>query len=80
MQAIMDVISILVTFLVNGNATSTAVTVGTTVTASVPANTVGWIPQFISCITSNSLLLVFVVLPLVGLGVGFIGRLIHTRG
>lgn len=38
---------------------------------------VDWVGDFVALITSNDLLLLFVIVALVGLGVGLISRLIH---
>ena len=46
--------------------------VGTLVT-----NSITWIGEFVTVITSNSLLLAFVITSFVGLGVGLINRLIR---
>ena len=51
---------------------STLVTdVGTLVTGAI-----GWITDFVGAITSNPLLLAFVIIAFVGLGVGLIRRII----
>lgn len=47
---------------------------------SLVSNSIDWVGDFVDLIVGQPLLLTFVVLPLVGLGVGFISRLIHTRG
>lgn len=44
---------------------------------SVVTSAISWIGSFVGAITSNSLLLLFVIIAFVGLGVGLIGRLIH---
>lgn len=44
---------------------------------------ISWMGEFVTSITAtgNEILLLFVVcVPLVGLGVGLLNRLIHTRG
>lgn len=38
---------------------------------------VSWIGQYVTAITANPLLLIFVVTAFVGLGVGLISRIIH---
>lgn len=43
----------------------------------VVTEAIKWIGQFVSVITDNPLLLMFVVVAFVGLGVGLISRLIH---
>lgn len=50
----------------------------TTVT-SVVTSAIGWMTSFVSAITAsgNEILLLFVVVPLVGLGVGLIRRMIR---
>lgn len=48
----------------------------TQITALVTA-AVGWIGQYVTTITANPLLLIFVVTAFVGLGVGLISRIIH---
>lgn len=47
----------------------------TDVTAIVTAS-VGWVGQFLTVITENPLLLMFVIVPFVGLGIGLLKRLI----
>ena len=52
--------------------------VGSFVTASI-----GWMGDFVETITAsgNEVLFIFVAaVPLVGIGVGLLNRLIHTRG
>ena len=39
----------------------------------------GWISNVVSTVTSNPLILMFVILPLVGLGVGLFRRLINVQ-
>lgn len=39
---------------------------------------VGWVGEFVTKITGTPLLLLFVVTPFVGLGIGLIRRIIHT--
>lgn len=48
----------------------------TAVTSIVTAS-IGWVTSFVGAITSNPLILMFVVLAFVGLGVGLIRRLIR---
>lgn len=38
---------------------------------------VGWVGQFITVITENPLLLMFVIMSVVGLGIGLLSRLIR---
>lgn len=52
-------------------------TIMTAVTAIV-TEAIKWIGQFTAAITSNPLLLAFVVVSFVGLGVGLIRRIIHA--
>jgi hypothetical protein len=47
--------------------------IGKLVTAGI-----GWISQFVTTITGSPLLLLFVITPFVGLGIGLIRRIIHT--
>lgn len=56
-----------------------AVTLSTILTSitSVVTSAITWVGNFITVITSNPLLLLFVIVCFVGLGVGLIGRLIH---
>ena len=44
---------------------------------SIVTEAVGWIGQYVTVITSQPLLLMFVVVAFVGLGVGLIKRLIR---
>lgn len=44
---------------------------------SVVTSAISWVGQFVSAITSNPLILLFVVVSFVGLGVGLINRLIR---
>lgn len=39
----------------------------------------GWVGSTVSTVTSNPLILLFVILPLVGLGVGLFRRLINVQ-
>lgn len=43
---------------------------------TIVSNAITWIGEFVSCITGNPLLLMFVVVAFVGLGVGLIRRII----
>lgn len=43
----------------------------------VVTEAIKWIGQFVTVITANPLLLMFVIVAFVGLGVGLISRLIH---
>lgn len=45
---------------------------------TVVGNCITWVGDWLGCITSNPLLLMFMLLPLVGIGVGFIKRLIRV--
>lgn len=47
--------------------------IGKLVTAGI-----GWISQFVTTISGSPLLLLFVITPFVGLGIGLIRRIIHT--
>lgn len=69
MANFIEVIGNLITMLVGG-------TIGS---GSDAITVTGAIPQFINVITSNPLILMFAVLPLVGLGVGFIKRLLKVN-
>lgn len=44
---------------------------------SLVSAAVGWIGQYVTAITGNPLLLIFVITAFVGLGVGLISRIIH---
>lgn len=55
--------------------TSTIATVLETVTSVVTAS-IGWMNSYISEVMSNPLILLFVCIPLVGLGIGLIRRMI----
>lgn len=55
-----------------------AIFVGTPAGDGTPA-VPSWISTIVSTITSNSLLLIAVVLPFVGLGVGMLRRLFSTK-
>ena len=48
----------------------------TSITSFVTA-AVGWVGQYVTAITANPLLLIFVVTAFVGLGVGLISRIIR---
>lgn len=50
-----------------------------TMLGSLISNVVDWIGDFSTAITSNSLILFFVGLSLIGIAVGFITRLIQVR-
>lgn len=65
MSAFIEVVSNLVTMLVGGTIDGVAVT--------------GVIPQFVNVIVSNPLILMFAVLPLCGLGVGMLRRLLKVN-
>ena len=62
------------------DATSVLTTVLTAI-GSVVTSAVGWMSDYLSTITAtgNELLLLFVILPVVGLGVGLIKRLISVN-
>lgn len=49
----------------------------TSAVSSLVTAAIGWIGQFVTVITSNPLLLAFVVVSFVGLGVGLIRRIIR---
>lgn len=53
---------------------STLITAITTIVTAA----CGWVGQFVTVITSNDLLLMFAVMPLVGLGVGMLKRLLKV--
>lgn len=57
------------------------VTIATITTAigSLFTEAVGWVGDIAGAIASNPILLIFAVLPLVGLGVGLFKRLISVR-
>lgn len=44
---------------------------------SVVTEAISWITSFVSCISGQPLLLLFVITSFVGLGVGLIRRIIH---
>lgn len=44
----------------------------------IVTSALSWVTQVVSTITSNPLLLLFVILALVGLGVGLVARLLHV--
>lgn len=58
---------------------TTTATVGTILTnvTSVVTESVNWITSFVGAITSNPLILTFVILSIAGMGVGLIRRLIR---
>lgn len=58
---------------------ATAATVATILAdvTSIVTSAVGWITSYVGAITSNPLLLMFVLVSFVGLGVGLINRLIR---
>lgn len=41
---------------------------------------IGWAGTVATTVAENNLLLIFVIVPLVGLGVGLFSRLLHVRG
>lgn len=45
--------------------------------SSVVSSAITWLGQFVSAITSNPLVLLFVIVAFVGLGIGLLSRLIH---
>lgn len=59
--------------------TTTTVTIATLLenVSSLVTSSVSWIGSFVGAITSNSLILMFVIVAFVGLGVGLIKRLIR---
>lgn len=59
---------------------SPAVTVSTIVTnvSTLVAESVKWVGSFVDAITSNPLILTFVIVAFVGLGVGLIKRLVRV--
>lgn len=58
-------------------ATATITTILTNVTALV-TEAIKWVGSFVGAITSNPLLLMFVIVAFVGLGVGLIKRLVRV--
>lgn len=46
--------------------------IGSIVTAAI-----GWVGSFVTVVTSNPLILLFVIVAFVGLGVGLLSRLMH---
>lgn len=46
---------------------------------SVVTAAVGWVGQFVDMITGNDLLLLFAIVPIVGLGVGLLKRLFSVN-
>lgn len=61
--------------------TTTTTTVATIVSdaGSIVTSGLGWVSQVVSTVTGNPLILLFVILPLVGLGVGLFRRLINVQ-
>lgn len=59
---------------------TTTVTIATILTnvSSLVTEAVKWVGSFVGAITSNPLLLMFVIIAFVGLGVGLIKRLIRV--
>lgn len=59
--------------------TTTTVTIATLLenVSSLVTSSVSWIGSFVGAITSNPLILMFVIVAFVGLGVGLIQRLIR---
>lgn len=59
-------------------ATVTTMTLAEVLSActSVVTEAISWVSAMVTCITSNPLLLIFVVVAFVGLGVGLIRRII----
>lgn len=60
-----------------GSATYSIATMLEDITSMVTSS-VGWITSFVGGITDNKLLLGFVLVALIGTGVGLINRLIHV--
>lgn len=60
--------------------TATGYTISTMMTdiGSWVTNSVTWIQSFVGAITDNKLILGFVLVALIGTGVGLINRLIHV--
>lgn len=58
----------------------TAVTIATILTnvSSLVTEAVKWVGSFVGAITSNPLILMFVIVAFVGLGVGLIKRLVRV--
>lgn len=53
-------------------------TILTTVTDIVTA-AVGWVGQYVTLVTENPIILVYTLLPFVGLGVGLLSRLFRVN-
>ncbi len=58
-------------------ATTTTVSGLVTEVGTIVTGAVGWIGDYVGAITSNPLILMFVIVAFVGLGVGLIRRLIR---
>jgi len=56
---------------------TTAITTILSAATALVTEAIKWIGQFVTAITSNELLLLFVVVAFVGLGVGLIKRIIR---
>lgn len=58
-----------------------AVTIATLVSnaGDIVTAGLGWVGNVVSTVTSNPLILLFVILPLVGLGIGLFRRLINVQ-
>lgn len=44
---------------------------------SVVTSAITWLGQFVTAVTANPLILLFVIVAFVGLGIGLLSRLIH---
>lgn len=51
-----------------------------TAITTVFTSAIGWAGTVATTVANNNLLLIFVIVPLVGLGVGLFSRLLHVRG
>lgn len=70
MNDILSAVSTVITYLVGG-------TIGSGSTATTVT---GWVPTIINLITAQPVLMLFcVALPLVGLGIGILKRLLNVR-
>lgn len=61
-----------------GEVTKMAISELLTQSSSIVTSALQWVGQVVDTITSNPLLLLFVILALVGLGVGLVARLLHV--
>lgn len=47
--------------------------------SSIVTESLGWVGEVVSTVTGSPLLMLFVILPLVGLGIGLFRRLINVQ-